>query len=78
MPMEESLENARETKEYENAFLTHEIRFLEFMQDHFSRNGLRHVQKIYDDRLRQFRKGGEITVKVFFDDRLEEHKIRCQ
>lgn len=74
----ESLEIARETKEYENAFLTQEIRFLEFIQDYFTRHKLRHVQKIYDDQIRLFQKGKEITVRVFFDDRLEEHTIRCQ
>ncbi|NMB79546.1 MAG: YkgJ family cysteine cluster protein [Methanomicrobiales archaeon] len=76
MPDEESLQIARETKEYENAFLTQEIRFLEFMQEYFTKNGLRHVQKIYDDRFREFRKGKPITVKVFFNDSLEEHIIR--
>ena len=76
IPDEESLAIARETKEYEDAFLTQEIRFLEYVQDYFSRHGLRHVQKIYDDRLRAFRKGEEITVRVFFEGRLEEHCIR--
>jgi len=76
IPDGESMEIARETKEYENAFLTQEIRFLEYIQDYFMKNGLRHVQKIYDDRLRAFRKGAEITVRVFFDDRLEEHRLR--
>jgi Fe-S-cluster containining protein len=74
----DSKEIARETKEYENAFLTQEIQFLEFMQDYFARNKLRHVQKIYDDQIRQFQKGKEIVVKVFFDDQLEEHRICCQ
>jgi uncharacterized protein len=76
IPDEESLEIARETMEYENAFLTQEIRFLEYIQEFFIHNKLRHVQKIYDDRLRDFRKGKEITVMVFFDDHLEEHRIR--
>jgi Fe-S-cluster containining protein len=73
---EESLHLARETKEYENAFLTHEIQFLEFMQDYFSRHHLRHVQKIYDDRLRRFKRGDEITVMVYYDGRLEKHRIQ--
>ena len=50
---DESLDLARETKEYENAFLTQEIQFLEFMQDYFTRHRLRHVQKVYDDQIRQ-------------------------
>ncbi len=76
IPDEESMAIARETMEYENAFLTQEIQFLEYIQTYFTKNRLRHVQKIYDDRLRAFRKGAEITVMVFFDDRLEEHRIR--
>jgi uncharacterized protein len=72
-----SLDIARETKEYENAFLTQEIRFLEFIQDYFTHHKLRHVQKMYDDQIRQFQKGKEITVRVFFDDHLEVHRIRC-
>jgi len=75
MTEEESLDAARETKEYENAFLTQEIHFLEYIHDYFTRHKLRHVQKIYDDQLRKFQKGEEITVRVFFDDRLEEHRL---
>jgi hypothetical protein len=73
---EESLHFARETKEYENAFLTHEIQFLEFMQDYFSRHHLRHVQKVYDDRLRRFKRGEEITVMVYYEGQLEKHRIQ--
>ena len=73
---DESLDLARETREYENAFLTQEIQFLEFMQEYFSRHRLRHVQKIYDDRLRRFNKGDEITVMVYYDGRLKKHRIR--
>ena len=73
---DESLDLARETKEFENAFLTQEIQFLEFMQDYFTRNRLRHVQKVYDDRIRRFNRGEEITVMVFYDGNLEPHRIR--
>jgi Fe-S-cluster containining protein len=73
---DESLDLARETKEYENAFLTQEIQFLEFMQEYFSRHRLRHVQKVYDDRLRRFNKGDEITVMVYYDGRLRKHRLR--
>ena len=72
----ESLDLARETKEYENAFLTQEIQFLEFIQDYFSRHGLRHVQKVYDDQMRRFNRGDEITVMVYYDGLLEPHRIR--
>jgi len=73
---DESLDLARETKEFENAFLTQEIQFLEFMQDYFTRHRLRHVQKVYDDRIRQFNRSEEITVMVFYDGNLEPHRIR--
>jgi Fe-S-cluster containining protein len=73
---DESLDRARETKEYENAFLTHEIQFLEFMQEYFSSHRLRHVQKVYDDQLRRFNQGDEITVMVYYEGLLEKHHIR--
>jgi Fe-S-cluster containining protein len=62
---EESLTFARETKEYENSFFTQEIRFLEAIEEHFARHKLRHVQKIYDDQMRAFKKGKKIRVMVF-------------
>jgi uncharacterized protein len=76
IPEEESQAMARETKEYENAFLTQEIAFLECIRDHFARHKLRHVQKTYDDRMRAFAKGGEIHVMVYYDGRFEEHLIQ--
>jgi uncharacterized protein len=72
----ESLDLAREAKEYENAFLTQEIQFLECIQEYFTRYRLRHVQKVYDDRLRRFNRGDEIDVMVYYDGRLEKHRIR--
>lgn len=76
VPEDEATAMARETKEYENAFLTQEIEFLECIRDHFARHKLRHVQKIYDDRMRAFTKGGVLRVMVYHDGRFEEHMIR--
>lgn len=73
---DESLDLAREIKEYENAFLTQEIQFLEYMQDHFSRHRLRHVQKVYDDKIRLFNRGDEITVMVYYDNALQQYHIQ--
>lgn len=73
---DESLDLARETKEYENAFLMQEIQFLEFMQEYFSRHRLRHVQKVYDDQIRRYNRGDEITIMVYYDSRLEKYRIR--
>lgn len=75
LPEEEILEIARETKEYEDAFLAQQIAFLEFMREYFTGNGLRHVQKIYDERMRRYEKGEAITVRVYHDGDLEEYKI---
>ncbi len=75
LPEEECLARARETKEYENAFLTQEIHFLECIRDYFAAHGLRHVQKVYDDNMRGFIRGKEITVMVYYDGCFEEHRI---
>ena len=75
IPEDECLALARETKEYENAFLTQEINFLEFIRDYFAERGLRHVQKVYDDRMRGFIRGEEITVMVYYDGAFEECRI---
>jgi hypothetical protein len=34
------------------------------------------VQKVYDDRLRGFNRGDEITVMVYYDGNLEQCRIR--
>jgi Fe-S-cluster containining protein len=69
-------EIASETLEYEAACLRQEIAFLTFIRDYFSRNRLRHVQKIYDDRMREYDTGKEIRIMVFHSGRLEQHQIR--
>lgn len=73
IPLEECLVIARETKEYENAFLTQEISFLEFMRDYFTDRKLRHVQKVYDEKMRRYLKGDPIMVMVYYDGHLEPH-----
>jgi hypothetical protein len=76
IPDDLCLDLAREIKEYEDAFLDQQISFLEFMQDYFTANRVRHVQKVYDDRMRGFARGEEIRIQVFYDGRLEEHRVR--
>ncbi len=68
-------EAAAETREYEIACIRQEISFLSYIQDYFSRNHLRHVQKTYDDRMRAFARGGEIRIMVFYHGRLEAHRV---
>ncbi len=76
IPEDEALAIARETKEFEHAFLAQQIAFLEHVQEHFTRHRLRHVQKIYDDRMRAFARGYPIRVMVYCDGKFEEHLIR--
>ncbi|HVP95148.1 MAG TPA: YkgJ family cysteine cluster protein [Methanoregulaceae archaeon] len=75
IPDEECLSAARQTKEYEDAFLSQEIRFLEYIRDYFTQHSLRHVQKVYDDRMRQHMKGRPMTVMVYYDGQLEKNII---
>nr|WP_245249676.1 YkgJ family cysteine cluster protein [Methanolinea mesophila] len=73
IPPEECTELARETKEYENAVLSQELSFLELIGNYFAEHGLRHVQKVYDDRMRRFRKGEPVKVMVFSAGTLVPH-----
>jgi len=75
IPVNERLVIARETREYENAFLTQQIEFLGLIQEYFAKNRLRHVQKVYDDRLKAFAKGVPIMVMAYHDGQLEKHRI---
>jgi hypothetical protein len=75
IPDEECITLARETMEYEHAFLDHQIAFLECVQEWFTRHRLRHVQKMYDERMRQFSKGSPITVMVYNDRHFEKCQI---
>jgi Fe-S-cluster containining protein len=76
IPREQCLELARETKEYENAVLSQELSFLELIRDYFAEHGLRHVQKVYDDRMREFSKGRSLKVMVYSAGTLEAQSYR--
>ncbi len=69
-------EAAEQTIDYESACIRHDIAFLEYIRDYFDRNKLRHVQKVYDDRMRAWARGGEIRIMVFCSGRLEDHRIQ--
>jgi hypothetical protein len=57
---------AQETRAYEEAYLRQMIDFLEAAQAHFKKNGLKHVQRMYDRRIREFLKGKcELEVFVY-------------
>ena len=66
---------AREVREYENAFLTQQISFLETIHEYFLLHNLRHNQEMYWKRMQQFRQGRPIEVKVFHAGDLEECQV---
>jgi len=72
---EQALSLARETKQFEEAVLDHAIAFLEYTGDYFSRLGLRHVRKVYDDRLRAYRQGAVLEVLVYHRGRFEPWQV---
>ncbi|MCL7414647.1 MAG: YkgJ family cysteine cluster protein [ANME-2 cluster archaeon] len=71
----EARQIANETKEYEVAFLEQEIRFLETINTHFSQNGLRHIQRVYDRQMRHLQKGGSIEVWVYYNGSFEKNLL---
>ncbi|MDD1720229.1 MAG: YkgJ family cysteine cluster protein [Methanoregulaceae archaeon] len=66
---------ACEIKEYENAFLTRQIDFLETVHDFFRTNGLRHDQELFYDRAGRFREGEPVPVRIFHEGTLEEWMV---
>jgi hypothetical protein len=73
---DESKEIALQIKSYETGFLMQVIEFFKKTEDHFTRNGLKHVQSVYDREMRKFNKGEEITVFVLFNGDFIEHKVK--
>ncbi|KKH92569.1 hypothetical protein EO95_04800 [Methanosarcina sp. 1.H.T.1A.1] len=70
---------ARETRVYEEAYLKQMIDFFEVVGTHFRKNRLKHVQSIYDRRMREFLKGEcELEVFVYCSNGLEMKKLRYE
>ena len=68
---------AGDVKRYEIAFLRQKLAFRHKVDEHFRKHGLRDSRQMYDLRLREFKRGGEIEVYVFFRGKLirERHSI---
>ncbi len=64
-------------KRYEIAFLRQKLAFMKKIEEHFRGNGLRHSQQIYDRRMRDFKKGEEVEIHIFFRGEFmrEKHSI---
>jgi Fe-S-cluster containining protein len=72
---EECIALAREVREYENAFLTHQISFLETIHEYFAVHELVHDQETYDLQMQRFSNGEPVRIMVFHDGELEEYRI---
>ena len=60
---------------YETAFLKQKIGFLNLIKSHFKKHGLTHKRQVYDKRMRDFEKGEEIEVYVFYNGKFDENII---
>lgn len=66
---------ARGILEYENAFLTQQIAFLETLHEYFSVEGLRHDREMYARQMRRFDCGEPVDIMVWCAGELEKHRI---
>ena len=74
----EAREIAKETKNYEMAFLEQEISFLNAVSTHCHKNGLRHIQRVYDSQMRLYQKGGRIEVCVYCSGTFEKNVLPAE
>lgn len=73
---EEAASIAENTKRYELEMLAQEIRYLEFIQTYFERQGLVHQRDIYDIGIRNFLSGESVLVMTCYCGRFEENEVR--
>jgi Fe-S-cluster containining protein len=67
---------AGETKAYEEAYILQLINFLETLEALFKKSGLKHVQSIYDRKMRSFLKGEcELEVFVYTKGGFEKERV---
>ena len=71
-------EIVKEVKKYEKGFLDQKLRFMRKIEEHFRKNNLRHSRHVYDMMMREFEKGKETGVYVFFRGELERETISKQ
>ncbi len=74
--LEECEALAREIREYENAFLTQQISFLETVHEHFVVHNLRHDPEKLGERMQLARKGQPVGIKVFRAGALVECRLQ--
>jgi len=72
---EECLHIADETIRYEEDVLKNEIAFYSCCAEYFAAHGLRPVRRIYDQQMRLFESGKEVTVMVFSGGTFEKRTV---
>jgi Fe-S-cluster containining protein len=72
----ECIDLAREVKEYENALITHQIEFLEMIQDYFSVHHLMHDSTRYHHETQRYQEGEEVMIRVFSFGDFDLYRIR--
>jgi Fe-S-cluster containining protein len=75
IPENECLALAQKVKEYENAYLTHQISFLETIHEFFTVHNLRHDQERYAHQMRSYSRVNPPTIMVFHEGELQEHQL---
>ncbi len=71
-------EIVRQVKKYEYEFLGQKQMFLNAIKEHFKKHALRHSQQMYDRKMREYEKGTEIEVYVFFQGKFEKQILSKQ
>ncbi|MCL7412137.1 MAG: YkgJ family cysteine cluster protein [ANME-2 cluster archaeon] len=71
-------EIAKETMDYEKAFLKQEISFLKAVNAHFLKDGLKHIKSMYDKQMRYFKRGGSIEVYVYCNGIFEKNMLPAE
>lgn len=64
-----------DVKKYETAFLDQKIRFMDLIKNHFKKQNLTHKRQLYDKRMRDFEKGEEIEVYVFYNGKFDKNIV---
>lgn len=67
-----------EVKNYELNFIRQKLRFLLEIEKHFKKHNLRHSRQMYDRMIRDYEKGRQIEVYVFFRGKFEKEIISGQ
>jgi hypothetical protein len=74
IPFDECRVIAREVKEYENAFLTQQISFLETIYEYFTVSNLWHDPERYHESVKRYRQGQPVDIFVYHAGELELFK----